>query len=78
MRALIVENTNLNMTYEECGKPYEFNTILVREIKETYLYTWQSCGFVERLGQYFVSDELLSSHRKILIDNSDNDHWKLA
>lgn len=66
------------MTCDECGHQYEFNTVLVNEIKEDYLYTCQKCGFVERLGQYFVSDELLSNQREIMIDNSDTNNWKLV
>ena len=66
------------MVCEECRKPYEFNTILVKELKEDYLYTCQSCGFIERLGQYYVSDELLSNKRNILIDNSNYENWKLV
>ncbi|HHK7728884.1 TPA: hypothetical protein ACQXT1_002073, partial [Streptococcus pneumoniae] len=69
---------NLSMTCEECGRIYKFNINLVREIKEDYLYTCQNCGFVERLGQYFVSDELLSNKRNILIDNSNDENWKLV
>lgn len=75
---LIFNSDYLSMTCDECGNPFEFNTVLVNEMREDYLYTCQKCGFVERLGQYFVSDELLSSHRKVLIDNSDNDNWKLV
>ena len=75
---LIFNSDYLSMNCDECGNPFEFNTVLVNEMREDYLYTCQKCGFVERLGQYFVSDELLSSHRKILIDNSDNDNWKLV
>ncbi|GAA5349423.1 hypothetical protein [Streptococcus uberis] len=74
---LIFSSDHLSMTCDGCGKQFEFNTSLVNEIREDNLYTCQKCGFVERLGQYFVSDELLSSHRKILIDNMDNDNWKL-
>lgn len=69
---------NLSMTCEECGRIYKFNINLVREIKKDYLYTCQNCGFVERLGQYFVSDELLSNKRNILIDNSNDENWKLV
>ncbi|OJF71707.1 hypothetical protein A9Q68_06885 [Streptococcus bovimastitidis] len=75
---LIFSSDHLSMTCDGCGKQFEFNTSLVNEIREDNLYTCQKCGFVERLGQYFVSDELLSSHRKILIDNMDNDNWKLV
>ncbi|MDS8284760.1 hypothetical protein RLH78_00825, partial [Streptococcus pneumoniae] len=75
---LLFSSDNLSMTCEECGRLYKFNSILVREIKEDYLYTCQNCGFVERLGQYFVSDELLNYKRKIVIDNSDNENWKLV
>lgn len=74
----IFNSDNFSMTCEECGRLYKFNSILVREIKEDYLYTCQNCGFVERLGQYFVSDELLNYERKIVIDNSDNENWKLV
>lgn len=75
---LLFSSDNLSMVCEECRKPYEFNAILVRELKEDYLYTCQSCGFIERLGQYYVSDELLSNKRKILIDNSNDANWKLV
>lgn len=75
---LLFSSDNLSMVCEECRKPYEFNTILVKELKEDYLYTCQSCGFIERLGQYYVSDELLSNKRKILIDNSNDENWKLV
>ena len=75
---LLFSSDNLSMVCEECRKPYEFNAILVRELKEDYLYTCQSCGFIERLGQYYVSDELLSNKRKILIDNSNDENWKLV
>lgn len=75
---LLFSSDNLSMVCEECRKPYEFNTILMRELKEDYLYTCQSCGFIERLGQYYVSDELLSNKRKILIDNSNDENWKLV
>ena len=75
---LLFSSDNLSMVCEECRKPYEFNAILVRELKEDYLYTCQSCGFIERLGQYYVSDELLSNKRKILIDNSNDTNWKLV
>lgn len=75
---LLFSSDNLSMVCEECRKPYEFNAILVRELKEDYLYTCQSCGFIERLGQYYVSDELLSNKRKILIDNSNDSNWKLV
>ena len=74
----IFNGDNLSMTCEECGRIYKFNINLVREIKEDYLYTCQNCGFVERLGQYFVSDELLSNKRNILIDNSNDENWKLV
>ena len=57
---------------------HEFNDILVKELKEDYLYTCQTCGFIERLGQYFVDDELLSNKRNILIDNSNDENWKLV
>ena len=75
---LLFSSDNLSMVCEECRKPYEFNTILVKELKEDYLYTCQSCGFIERLGQYYVSDELLSNKRNILIDNSNYENWKLV
>ncbi|MBS7109523.1 MAG: hypothetical protein KH076_09790, partial [Streptococcus sp.] len=75
---LLFSSDNLSMLCEECRKPYEFNTILVKELKEDYLYTCQNCGLIERLGQYFVSDELLSNKRKILIDNSNDENWKLV
>ncbi len=75
---LLFSSDTLSMVCEECRKPYEFNTILVKELKEDYLYTCQSCGLIERLGQYFVSDELLSNKRKILIDNSNDENWKLV
>lgn len=75
---LLFSSDNLSMVCEECRKPYEFNTFLVKELKEDYLYTCQSCGLIERLGQYFVSDELLSNKRKILIDNSNDENWKLV
>mgnify|MGYP001727181337 FL=1 len=75
---LLFSSDNLSMVCEECRKPYEFNAILVRELKEDYLYTCQSCGFIERLGQYYVSDELLSNKRKILIDNSNDANWKMV
>ena len=75
---LLFSSDNLSMLCEECRKPYEFNTILVKELKEDYLYTCQNCGSIERLGQYFVSDELLSNKRKILIDNSNDENWKLV
>ena len=75
---LLFSSDNLSMVCEECRKPYEFNTILVKELKEDYLYTCQSCGFIERLGQYYVSDELLSNKRNILIDNSNDENWKLV
>ena len=75
---LLFSSDNLSMVCEECRKPYEFNAILVRELKEDYLYTCQSCGFIERLGQYYVSDELLSNKRKILIDNSNDENCKLS
>lgn len=75
---LLFSSDNLSMVCEECRKPYEFNAILVRELKEDYLYTCQSCGFIERLGQYYVSDELLSNKRNILIDNSNDANWKLV
>lgn len=75
---LLFSSDNLSMVCEECRKPNEFNAILVRELKEDYLYTCQSCGFIERLGQYYVSDELLSNKRKILIDNSNDANWKLV
>ena len=74
----IFNGDNLSMTCEECRRIYKFNINLVREIKEDYLYTCQNCGFVERLGQYFVSDELLSNKRNILIDNSNDENWKLV
>ena len=74
----IFNGDNLSMTCEECGRIYKFNINLVREIKKDYLYTCQNCGFVERLGQYFVSDELLSNKRNILIDNSNDENWKLV
>lgn len=73
----IFSGEHITMTCDECGHQYEFNTVLVNEIKEDYLYTCQKCGFVERLGQYFVNDELLSNQRTIMIDNSDKDNWKL-
>lgn len=66
------------MVCEECRKPYEFNTILVKELKEDYLYTCQSCGFIERLRQYYVSDEILSNKRKILNDNLNDENCKLV
>lgn len=75
---LLFSSDNLSMVCEECRKTYEFNAILVKELKEDYLYTCQRCGFIERLGQYFVSDELLSTKRKILIDNSNDENWKLV
>ena len=75
---LLFSSDNLSMVCEECRKPYEFSTILVKELKEDYLYTCQSCGFIERLGQYYVSDELLSNKRNILIDNSNYENWKLV
>ncbi|AHY16537.1 hypothetical protein [Streptococcus iniae] len=74
---LIFSSDHLSMTCDECGNQFEFNTVLVNEIRGDYLYTCQKCGFVERLGQYFVSDEFLSNRRKIMIDNTDNDNWKL-
>ena len=74
---LIFSSDHLSMNCDECGNQFEFNIALVNEIREDYLYTCQKCGFVERLGQYFVSDELLSHRRKIMIDNSDNENWKL-
>ena len=75
---LIFNSENFSMTCNECGNQYEFNTLLVNEIREDYLFTCQKCGFVERLGQYFVSDELLSKQREIMIDSSDKDNWKLV
>lgn len=75
---LIFSSDHLSMNCDECGNQFEFNIALVNEIREDYLYTCQKCGFVERLGQYFLSDELLSHRRKIMIDNSDNENWKLV
>ena len=75
---LIFSSDHLSMNCDECGNQFEFNMALVNEIREDYLYTCQKCGFVERLGQYFVSDELLSHRRKIMIDNSDSKNWKLV
>lgn len=74
---LIFSSDYLSMNCDECGNQFEFNMAVVNEIREDYLYTCQKCGFVERLGQYFVSDELLSHRKKIMIDNSDNENWKL-
>ena len=75
---LLFSSDNLSIVCEECKKTYEFNDILVKELKEDYLYTCQTCGFIERLGQYFVDDELLSNKRNILIDNSNDENWKLV
>lgn len=75
---LIFSSDHLSMNCDECGNQFEFNIALVNEIREDYLYTCQKCGFVERLGQYFASDELLSHRRKIMIDNSDSKNWKLV
>lgn len=74
----IFSSDNLRIVCEECRKAYEFNTIFVKELKEDYLYTCQRCGLIERLGQYFMCDELLSNKRKILIDNSNDENWKLV
>ena len=74
----IFSSDNLSMVCEECRKAYEFNTIFVKELKGDYLYTCQRCGLIERLGQYFMCDELLSNKRKILIDNSNDENWKLV
>lgn len=75
---LIFSSDHLSMTCDECDNQFEFNTVLVKEIKEDYLYTCQKCGFVERLGQYFISHEFFGNHRKIMIDNSDDESWKLV
>ncbi|MGT2923852.1 hypothetical protein ACVR0O_01425 [Streptococcus caviae] len=73
----IFASNTISMTCDECGNNYDFDKVLIDEIRNDYLYTCRYCGNIDRLGQYFVSNELLRNQRKIIIDNSDKDNWKL-
>lgn len=75
---LLFDDEHISMTCDKCGEEFEFNTDLINEIKNDYLFTCQKCGDVGRLGQYFIDDEILSTRREIIIDNSDDDNWKLS
>lgn len=74
---LLFSDDSLSMTCDECGNEYELNRDLIDELQKDYLYTCQNCGFLERLGQYFINKESLATNRKVVIDNSDDDHWKI-
>lgn len=75
---LLFKDEHINMTCDKCGEKYEFNDGLVKEIKDDFLFSCQKCGHVERIGQYFIDDEILKTRRAIIIDNSDDDNWKLG
>lgn len=75
---LLFKNENLNITCDKCGKKYEFNDYLVKEIKNDFLFSCQKCGHVERLGQYFIDDKTLNTPREIVIDNFNDANWRLG
>lgn len=74
---LLFSSGNINIMCDECGNKYEINMDLIKELKEDYLYTCQKCGTVENLGQYFISNEIITTKREIVIDNSDDNNWKI-
>lgn len=75
---LLFDNEHINMTCIECGNLFNFDFKLIDELKNDYLFTCQKCGEVDQLGQYFISDEVLSRPREVIIDNIEDGHWKLV
>lgn len=75
---LLLKDEHIKMTCDKCDEKYEFNEDLVKEIKNDFLFSCQKCGHVERLGQYFIDDEILNSRREIFVDDSKDDNWELS
>lgn len=75
---ILFDDDFTEFTCDHCDEQLEFSPEFVRELKKNYLFTCSNCGYVDRLGQYFTEHEFFTKQdRRIIIDNSDDVHWKI-
>lgn len=75
---ILFDNESLDMWCDNCGNKFDFDVPLKNEIKSDYLFSCKKCGSLERVGQYFLDEEILLKVRSITIDNSNDNKWKLV
>lgn len=75
---ILFDNESLVMWCDNCGNKFDFDVPLKNEIKSDYLFSCKKCGSLERVGQYFLDEEILLKVKSITIDNSNDNKWKLV